>query len=90
MGALTSKPYSFKARSWELRVFPYYDLFFSFVIPLRFHIYNNDLLRVLPMADPAYTFWIYDYIRFSYDAYLMQRLTLPLRMVKFKVKNEFN
>jgi len=83
MGALTSKPYTFKARSWELRVFPYYDLFSNFVSPLRIHIRCNDILRILPVSNAMHTFWIFDHIRFSYDSYQFQRLLNPF-IVKIK------
>jgi NADH-quinone oxidoreductase subunit G len=83
MGALTSKPFSFRARPWELRVFPYYDIFSVFLSPLRFHVCNNDLIRVLPVADPIYVCWVFDNVRFSYDALNMQRLTYPYRRLGF-------
>lgn len=69
MGALTSKPYAFTARPWELSdasVFDYFDTIHS---PLRLSVRGGELLRVLP--DLRYSLineWISDRARFSYDS----------------------
>jgi hypothetical protein len=68
MGALTSKPFSFSARSWELQdrlTFDFTDTFFS---PLKVSFRGNVIMRVLPeITSSALSEWISDRSRFSYD-----------------------
>lgn len=64
MGALTSKPYAFKVRPWELQHTYTEDIFEFFFTPLRLDYRKNFLLRVLPNPDFFFR-WISDIIRFN-------------------------
>lgn len=74
MGALTSKTYSFKMRSWELESVDGFDFFSPFFFPVKFDINNGQIQRVLPRLNG----WIDDRIRFSYDGFRNQRFTKPI------------
>lgn len=78
VGALTSKPYSFTARPWELISFESIDLLDSFCSFIRIDLRSQNLLRILPVIKKVdYDYWITDKIRFSYDAFKTQRLDTP-------------
>jgi hypothetical protein len=70
MGALTSKPFAFTARSWELfscNTYDYSDTVFS---PIVIDIRGNTVTRVLPKIDSnPISEWISDRARFSYDSF---------------------
>jgi NADH dehydrogenase/NADH:ubiquinone oxidoreductase subunit G len=51
MGALTSKPYSFTARPWELRQHSSYDFFDILLTKIRIDIRGENILRILPVFD---------------------------------------
>ncbi|MDE5022869.1 NADH-quinone oxidoreductase subunit G, partial [Francisella tularensis subsp. holarctica] len=46
VGALTSKPFRFKARSWELKQFPTLSSGDALATEINAHIYQNKLVRV--------------------------------------------
>jgi hypothetical protein len=89
MGALTSKPFAFKTRPWELNRIEDFDIVDSFGLKVQFDIRAGEILRVLPSLFSRigskifknFT-WITDRTRFSYDALLRNRNTFPV--VKFK------
>lgn len=76
MGALTSKPYAFTARPWELRNVKTIDISDTECVPIRVQLKGNKILRVLPLLN-NYTKsdWISDRTRFSYDGFYNQRIT---------------
>jgi hypothetical protein len=80
VGALTSKPFRYKARSWELSrrksVSPHDGLGAN----MQVHVKDNRVLRVVPLDNEAINeCWIADRDRFSYDALNGdQRLTQPM------------
>lgn len=79
MGALTSKPYAFSARSWELKSFDSIDLNDSIGSNIRIDTRGSDILRILPRTnDSLNEVWITDKVRFSYDGLSSQRLNTPL------------
>jgi len=79
MGALTSKPYAFSARSWELKSFDAIDLNDSIGSNIRIDTRGSDILRILPRTnDNLNEVWITDKVRFSYDGLSSQRLNTPL------------
>ena len=79
MGALTSKPYAFSARSWELKSFDSIDLNDSIGSNIRVDTRGSDILRILPRTnDNLNEVWITDKVRFSYDGLSSQRLNTPL------------
>lgn len=79
VGALTSKPYAFKARPWELRSFETVDVIDSLGSKIRVDIRGTDIMRVLPsQSEELNEDWITDRTRFSYDGLKIQRLYVPM------------
>jgi NADH-quinone oxidoreductase subunit G len=80
VGALTSKPFRYSARTWELSrrksVSPHDGLGANLVVQVK----NNKVLRVLPLENEAVNdCWLSDKDRFSYEALNSdQRLTKPM------------
>ena len=86
VGALTSKPYSFTARPWELTHIESLDLLDSYCSYIRIDLRSQNILRILPVIKRVdYDYWITDKVRFSYDAYKRQRLKTP-KMVLYSTK----
>ena len=87
MGALTSKPYAFNARPWELQSFESIDLGDSVGSSIRMDARGSTILRVLPTLNEFLNEeWINDRTRFSYDGLASQRLVSPLvRVLKSDV-----
>lgn len=78
VGALTSKPFAFTARSWEVVMVPSVDTYDSFLGSIRLDFRNNDLLRVLPLINEGLNEeWLTDKARFSYDGLKRQRFLKP-------------
>ena len=69
VGALTSKPYPFVSRSWELKNINSIDFSDGFGINLQIYIKNNNIIKVLPgfQKNDAGSSWISDKTRFSFD-----------------------
>ncbi len=79
VGALTSKPYAFKARPWELKHTETIDVLDSMGSNIRIDSTVVEVLRVLPrMNESLNGEWITDKTRFSYDGLKKQRLLHPL------------
>lgn len=79
VGALTSKPYAFKARPWELRSFETLDIIDSFGGRIRVDIRGTEIMRILPsQSDELNEDWITDRTRYCYDGLKSQRLYAPL------------
>jgi NADH dehydrogenase (ubiquinone) Fe-S protein 1 len=78
VGALTSKPFAFSARSWELKSTDTIDLFDSVGSSIVVNTKGNEILRVLPRDNNSLNEeWITDKARFSYDGFKRQRLLKP-------------
>ena len=76
VGALTSKPYAFKARPWELFSVYTYDILDGFGANIQLDFRGLELLRILPKTNRFLNEeWISDRTRFSYDSFSIQRLT---------------
>eukprot|EP00186_Timspurckia_oligopyrenoides_P003111 CAMPEP_0182442062 /NCGR_PEP_ID=MMETSP1172-20130603/1039_1 /TAXON_ID=708627 /ORGANISM="Timspurckia oligopyrenoides, Strain CCMP3278" /LENGTH=554 /DNA_ID=CAMNT_0024636753 /DNA_START=79 /DNA_END=1743 /DNA_ORIENTATION=- len=83
VGALTSKPYAFTSRSWELKSTESVDIFDGVGCNVRVDTRGSEIMRVLPrLNEDVNEEWISDKSRFSYDGLKTQRLTQP--MVKDK------
>lgn len=68
VGALTSKPYAFTGRSWELTSIDTIDISDSMGSSVVHQVISGKLLRVLPKANEKINGdWITDKARFSYD-----------------------
>lgn len=82
VGALTSLPYSFKARPWELKKVESYDLLSPERSPVRFDLRGvgpSSLLRVLPRTvTNTVAPWIGDKSRYGYEGRSRQRVSSPL------------
>ena len=78
VGALTSKPYQFKARPWELKRTDSIDIFDAIGSNIRIDSRAQEILRVTPRAnDLINEEWITDKVRFNYDGYYQQRIDQP-------------
>lgn len=79
IGALTSKPYAFTARSWELRSIETIDLFDSSCSNIKIDIRNSEIMRVLPVNNEYINEeWISDKTRFAYDGLKRWRFINPV------------
>ncbi|ANB12014.1 NADH:ubiquinone oxidoreductase 78kD subunit [Sugiyamaella lignohabitans] len=79
VGALTSKPYAFKARPWELKKTETIDVFDALGSNIRVDSRGTAVMRVLPrLNDDINEEWISDKTRFAVDGLNTQRLTKPL------------
>ncbi|BBK42829.1 NADH-quinone oxidoreductase [Allostella vacuolata] len=78
VGALTSKPYAFTARSWELRKTESVDVLDAVGSSIRIDARGPQVMRILPRLNEAVNEeWISDKTRFAYDGLLRQRLDRP-------------
>jgi NADH-quinone oxidoreductase subunit G len=84
VGALTSKPFRYTARSWELSrrksISPHDGLGSNLVVQVK----DNKVLRVVPVENEAINeCWISDKDRFSYEG-----LNAPERLTKPMIKQD--
>ncbi len=78
VGALTSKPYAFVARPWELKKTDSVDVMDAVGTPIRVDIRGPEVLRILPRVnDEINDEWIADKSRFSFDGLKRRRLDTP-------------
>jgi NADH-quinone oxidoreductase subunit G len=78
VGALTSMPYAFKVRNWEIIYYSNIDFLDSLASSIRLHIYSNRVIRILPLLDENLNEeWITNKIRFSYDSLMLNRINYP-------------
>ncbi|WP_417905200.1 NADH-quinone oxidoreductase subunit NuoG [Candidatus Tisiphia endosymbiont of Micropterix aruncella] len=78
VGALNSKPYSFKARSWELTKTESIDVLDAQGCNIRVDSRGSEVMRILPRVnDDINEEWISDKARFAYDGLKYQRLDSP-------------
>ena len=78
VGALTSKPYAFKARSWELNKTESIDVLDAVGSNIRIDSRGLEVVRILPkINEDINEEWISDKARFAYDGLKSQRLDRP-------------
>ena len=78
VGALTSKPYAFNARSWELEKTESIDVMDAMGSNIRIDSRGMEVMRILPkLNEDINEEWISDKARFSYDGLKVQRLDVP-------------
>ena len=78
VGALTSKPYAFKARSWELQKTQSVDVHDAVGANIRVDSRSGEVLRILPrLHEDVNEEWINDRTRFAYDGLKYRRLDRP-------------
>ncbi|SPO05736.1 probable NADH dehydrogenase (ubiquinone) 78K chain precursor [Cephalotrichum gorgonifer] len=79
VGALTSKPYAFRARPWELKHTESIDVLDGLGSNIRVDSRGLEVMRILPrLNDDVNEEWINDKSRFACDGLKTQRLTMPL------------
>ena len=78
VGALTSKPYAFVARPWELTKTDSVDVLDALGTPIRIDARGPEVLRILPREDDTLNAeWLSDKARFSFDGLRRRRLDKP-------------
>ena len=78
VGALTSKPYAFTARPWELTKTETVDVMDAVGSNIRVDSRGSEVMRVLPMNhDDVNEEWISDKTRYACDGLKRQRLDMP-------------
>ena len=78
VGALTSKPYAFEARPWELKKTESIDVLDAVGSNIRVDTYGWEVKRILPrLNNEINEEWISDKTRYSCDGLLKQRLDIP-------------
>ena len=87
VGALTSKPYVFEARPWELKKTETIDVMDAIGSNIRVDTYDWEVKRVLPIINEDINEeWISDKTRYACDGLLHQRLDTPF--IKYNSKFE--
>ena len=80
VGALTSKPYTFEARPWELKKTETIDVMDAVGSNIRVDTYGWEVKRILPrLNNNINEEWISDKTRYACDGLLKQRLDKPYK-----------
>ena len=88
VGALTSKPYVFEARPWELKKTETIDVMDAVGSNIRVDTYDWEVKRVLPIINEDINEeWISDKTRYACDGLLNQRLDTPYIKYNNKFEN---
>jgi NADH-quinone oxidoreductase subunit G len=78
VGALTSKPYAFTARPWELGKYESIDVMDALGSNIRVDVKGRETMRILPRNhDGVNEEWLADRSRFVWDGLRRQRLDRP-------------
>ncbi|MDB5361798.1 MAG: NADH-quinone oxidoreductase subunit [Rhodospirillales bacterium] len=86
VGALTSKPYAFVARPWELRKTESVDVLDAVGANIRIDTRGPEVLRVLPrLHEDVNEEWLGDKGRFAIDGLMKRRLDKPYVRVDGKL-----
>ena len=87
VGALTSKPYAFEARPWELTKTESVDVMDAVGSNIRVDTRGREVMRVLPMLnEDVNEEWISDKTRYACDGLARQRLDKPYVKVDGKLQ----
>ena len=87
VGALTSKPYAFVARPWELKKTETIDVMDALGSNIRVDARGSEVMRVLPrLNEEVNEEWISDKTRFACDGLRRQRLDKPYIRVNGKLQ----
>ena len=73
VGALTERPFQYKARCWELTKTDSIDMTDGLGTPISLHIKDNEILRIKPKSG-----WLTDKARFAYLTINDNRLRSPM------------
>ncbi|MGE4610650.1 MAG: NADH-quinone oxidoreductase subunit NuoG [Paracoccaceae bacterium] len=86
VGALTSKPYAFSARPWELKKTETIDVMDALGSNIRVDTKGREVMRIVPRNhDDVNEEWISDKTRFIWDGLRSQRLDKPYVRVDGKL-----
>ena len=78
VGALTSRPYEFQARPWELNKTETIDVMDAVGSNIRVDTRGREVMRIMPRVNEAVNEeWISDKTRFIWDGLRTQRLDQP-------------
>jgi NADH-quinone oxidoreductase subunit G len=78
VGALTSKPYAFVARPWELQKIDSIDVLDAVGTNIRIDVRGTEVLRILPRVnEDVNEEWLGDKSRFAIDGLKRRRLDRP-------------
>ncbi len=87
VGALTSKPTAFTARSWEYQSTETIDVMDAVGSNIRIDVRGNEVMRVLPrLNEDVNEEWISDKTRFAFDGLKRQRLDKPYLRIEGKLR----
>ncbi|KAI5072255.1 hypothetical protein GOP47_0012361 [Adiantum capillus-veneris] len=79
VGALTSKPFAFTARSWELKSTESIDVSDAVGANITINSRGPEVMRILPrLSEEVNEEWLSDKARFCYDGLKRQRLSEPM------------
>ena len=79
VGALNSKPYEYRARTWELRKTESIDVTDAVGCNIRVDARGSEVMRILPRLNESVNEeWISDKARFSVDGLKRRRLDVPM------------
>jgi NADH-quinone oxidoreductase subunit G len=78
VGALNSKPFEYRARTWELRKTESVDVMDAVGSNIRIDARGSEVMRILPrLHEDVNEEWISDKSRFAYDGLKKRRLDIP-------------
>jgi len=78
VGALNSKPFEYRARTWELKKTESIDVMDAVGSSIRIDSRGSEVMRVLPrLHEDVNEEWISDKTRFAYDGLKKRRLDVP-------------
>ena len=87
VGALTSRPYAFVSRPWELKKTQTIDVHDAMGANIRVDVRGNSVLRVLPrLNEEVNEEWLGDKSRYACDGLRRQRLDTPYLRKKGKLE----
>jgi NADH-quinone oxidoreductase subunit G len=87
VGALTSKPYAFQARPWELNKTESIDVMDAAGANIRVDTRGREVQRILPRTNESVNEeWISDKTRFIWDGLRTQRLDRPYLRVNGRLQ----
>ncbi|KCZ87028.1 NADH dehydrogenase subunit G [Hyphomonas jannaschiana VP2] len=87
VGALTSKPYAFNARPWELRKTSSIDVMDAMGAAIRVDAKGDGVMRIMPeVNEDINEEWLSDKSRFVWDGLARQRLDTPYVRVDGRLK----
>jgi len=83
VGALTSKPYAFTSRPWELKIAESIDVNDAIGSNIRIDFKETEIMRILPRFNQEINSeWISNKTRFSFDGLKHNRLVKPYVSIK--------